>query len=146
MIVPQTFATLFARTLDLFRDPAAKEGQKVQFRALVDQMKGDAVTVAIDGGRLSVNGTPLDGPAYAVLTQRLDLHSIGEIKIPAAPPPGEMFELLKALAEQPGESDVAARLRATGAQRIGVTIQAAVAADPVVPKASATPKMDLGTD
>jgi len=146
MIVPQTFATLFARTLDLFRDPAAKEGQKVQFRALVDQMKGDAVTVAIDGGRLTVNGTPLDGPAYAVLTQRLDLHSIGEIKIPAAPPPGEMFELLKALAEQPGESDVGARLRATGAQRIGVTIQSPVAADPVVPKASATPKMDLGTD
>lgn len=146
MIVPQTFATLFARTLDLFRDPAAKEGQKVQFRALVDQIKTDAVTVAIDGGRLSVNGTPLDGPAYAVLTQRLEFHSIGEIKIPAAPPPGEMFELLKALAEQPGESDVAARLRATGAQRIGVTMQSAVAADPVMPHKPVTPKMDLGTD
>jgi len=146
MIAPQTFATLFARTLDLFRDPAAKEGQKVQFRALVEQIKTDAVTVAIDGGRLSVNGTPLDGPAYAVLTQRLEFHSIREIKIPAAPPAGEMFELLKALAEQPGESDVAARLRATGAQRIGVTMQSAVAADPVVPRASATPKMDLGTD
>lgn len=136
MIVPQTFATLFARTLDLFRDPAAKEGQKVQFRALVDQIKGDAVTVAIDGGRLSVNGTPLDGPAYAVLTQRLEFHAIGEIKIPAGPPPGEMFELLKALAEQPGASDVAARLRAAGGQRIGVTMQSPVAA----------PKMDLGTD
>jgi len=146
MIVPQTFATLFARTLDLFRDPAAKEGQKVQFRALVDQMKSDAVTVAIDAGRLSVNGTALDGPAYAVLTQRLEFHAIGEIKIPAAPPPGEMFELLKALAEQPGESDVAARLRATGGQRIGVTIQSAVAADPVVPRAPTAPKMDLGTD
>jgi HEAT repeat protein len=138
MIVPQTFATLFARTLDLFRDPAAKEGQKVQFRALVEQIKTDAVTVAIDGGRLSVNGTPLDGPAYAVLTQRLEFHSIGEIKIPAGPPPGEMFELLKALAEQPGESDVAARLKATGAQRIGVTIQSAIAAP--------APKMDLGTE
>jgi len=146
MIVPQTFATLFARTLDLFRDPAAKEGQKVQFRALVDQIKSDAVTVAIDGGRLSVNGTPLDGPTYAVLTQRLEFHSIGEIKIPAAPPAGEMFELLKALAEQPGESDVVARLRATGAQRIGVTMQSVVAADPVVPHASATPRMDLGTE
>jgi len=146
MIVPQTFATLFARTLDLFRDPAAKEGQKVQFRALVEQIKTDAVTVAIDGGRLSVNGTPLDGPAYAVLTQRLEFHSIREIKIPAAPPAGEMFELLKALAEQPGESDVAARLRATGAQRISVTIQSPVAADPVVPRTSATPKMDLGAD
>ncbi|HEV8398524.1 MAG TPA: HEAT repeat domain-containing protein [Gemmatimonadales bacterium] len=138
MIVPQTFATLFARTLDLFRDPNAKEGQKVQFRGLVDQIKSDAVTVAIDGGRLSVNGTPLDGPAYAVLTQRLEFHSIGEIKIPAGPPPGEMFELLKALAEQPGESDVAARLKATGARQIAVTIQSAIAAP--------TPKMDLGTE
>ena len=146
MIVPQTFATLFARTLDLFRDPTAKDSQKVQFRALVEQIKTDAVTVAIDGGRLSVNGTPLDGPAYAVLTQRLEFHAIGEIKIPAAPPPGEMFELLKALAEQPGETDVAGRLRATGAQRIGVTIQAPLAADPVASRAPATPKMDLGTD
>jgi len=124
MIVPQTFATLFARTLDLFRDPTAKEGQKVQFRALVDLLKVDAVTIAIDGGRLAVNGTPLDGAPYAVLAQRLEFHSVGEIQIPAATPPAAIFELLRALADQPGESDVPTRLGTEGAQGIKVAIQA----------------------
>jgi HEAT repeat protein len=120
MIVPQTFATLFARTLDLFRDPAAKEEQKAQFRALVDQLKFGGVTVKIDGGRVTVNGTPLDGAAYTALAQRLEFHSVDEIQIPAAPPPAEVFELLRALADQPGEDDIPTRLRATGAQRISV--------------------------
>jgi len=133
MIVPQTFAALFARTLDLFRDPAAKEGQKVQFRALVELLKVDAVTVTVDGGRLAVNGTPLEGAAYAVLAQRLEFHAVGEIQIPAAAPPAEMFELLRALADQPGEGDVASRLRATGAQRISVAIQASVSQEVAAP-------------
>src|SRR5882762_9711541 len=120
MIVPQTFATLFARTLDLFRDPAAKEEQKAQFRALVDQLKFGGVTLKIDGGRVTVNGTPLDGAAYTALAQRLEFHSVEEIQIPAAPPPAEVFELLRALADQPGEDDIPTRLRATGAQRISV--------------------------
>lgn len=123
MIVPQTFATLFARTLDLFRDPTAKEGQKTQFRALVDQLRFDAVSITVAAGRLAVNGMPLDGAACAALAQRLEFHSIGQIQIPAAPPPAEMFELLRALADQPGEDDIATRLRGTGAQRISVAIQ-----------------------
>ena len=128
MIVPQTFATLFARTLDLFRDPTAKEGQKVQFRALVELLKLDAVTIAIDAGRLAVNGTPLDGPACTVLAQRLEFHSVGEIQIPAATPPAEVFELLRALADQPGESDVPSRMRTAGAQGIKVAVQAPLTA------------------
>src|SRR6267378_7136789 len=120
MIVPQTFATSFARTLDLFRDPAAKEDQKTQFRALVDQLKFGGATLKIDGGRVTVNGTPLDGAAYRALAQRLEFHAVGEIQIPAAPPPAEVFELLRALADQPGEDDIPTRLRATGAQRISV--------------------------
>jgi HEAT repeat protein len=124
MIVPQLFATLFARTLDLFRDPAAKEDQKVQFRALVEQLRLVGVTVAVDGGRLVVNETPLEGPAYAALAQRLEFHSVARIQISAAPPPAEVFELLRALADQPGDDDVPTRLRATGAQRITVAIQA----------------------
>ena len=127
MIVPQTFATLFARTLDLFRDPTAKEGQKVQFRALVELLKLDAVTITIDGGRLAVNGTPLDGAGYRVLAQRLEFHSVSEIQIPAATPPAEMFELLRALADQPGESDVPSRLQTAGGERIKVAIQAPLA-------------------
>jgi len=139
MIVPQTFATLFARTLDLFRDPTAKEGQKVQFRALVELLKLDAVTVTVDGGRLAVNGIPLEGAAYAVLAQRLEFHSVGEIRIPAAPPAAEMFELLKALADQPGEGDVSTRLRSTGAQQISVGIQASVSHDVAAAPAAAAP-------
>jgi HEAT repeat protein len=127
MIVAQTFATLFARTLDLFRDPAAKEDQKVQFRALVEQLRFDAVSITIDAGRLVVNGAPLDGAACAALAQRLEFHSIAQIQIPAAPPPAEMFELLRALADQPGEDDVPTRLRGNGAQRISVAIQSALA-------------------
>ncbi len=146
MIVPQAFATLFARTLDLFRDPAAKEDQKAQFRALVAQLKLDSATVTIDGGRVAVNGTPLEGEAYAALAQRLEFHSVGEIQIPADPPPSEMFQLLRALADQPGQDDVPTRLRASGAQRITVAIQSPFAAEPIVPQAPAAPRIDLGTD
>jgi HEAT repeat protein len=131
MIVPQTFATLFARTLDLFRDPAAKEDQKVKFRALVEQLRFDAVSIATDAGRLTVNGTPVEG---AALAQRLEFHSIGRIQIPAAPPAAEMFELLRALADQPGEDDVPTRLRGNGAQRISVAIQSPLSAAPVAPQ------------
>jgi HEAT repeat protein len=142
MIVPQTFATLFARTLDLFRDPAAKEEQKAQFRALVDQLKFGGVTVKINGGRVTVNGTPLDGAAYTALAQRLEFHSVEEIQIPAGPPPGEVFELLRALADQPGEDDIPTRLRAAGAQRISVVSvphQVPVPPAPAAPSPSAPP-------
>ena len=124
---PQEFAALFARTLDLFRDPSAKEEQKSQFRALVGMFKAAGVTLATQGGRLIVNSTMLagTGPADA-LAQRLELHSVSEITIPADPPLNEIFELLRGLAEQPGHEDIAARLKASGASRISVTMHAAV--------------------
>ena len=139
MIVPQTFATLFARTLDLFRDPAAKEDQKVQFRALVDLLRLGNVAITMDGGRVVINGTPLDGQAFTTLVQRLELHSVSEIQITAAPPPSEMFELLRALADQSQENDIATRLRAAGAQRVKVAMQTFAAPAP-------QPKLDLGTE
>jgi len=137
MIVPQAFATLFARTLDLFRDPTAKEDQKTQFRALVDQLRFDAVSITVVAGRLAVNGTPVDGAACGALAQRLEFHSIGQIQIPAAPPAAEMFELLRALADQPGEDDVPTRLRGNGAQRISVTIQSTSTVPQVSPQVPA---------
>ena len=148
MIVPQTFAASFARTLDLFRDPAAKEDQKTEFRALVALLKDDGVTLKADGARVEVNGTALDGPGLTSLVQRLDLHSIGEIAIPANPPPAQVFELLKALADQPGQDDVPTRLRAGGVERITVAMQSPLGTrepDPIVPRAS-VPGRDLGTD
>ena len=120
MATPQEFATLFARTLDLFRDPGAKDEQKAQFRALAGLLKTEGVTIAVQDGRLIVNGTPLDGDA---LLQRLEFHAVKGITIPPDPPLTETFELLRVLAEQPGDEDIAARLRASGATRVGVTIQ-----------------------
>jgi len=123
MIPPQEFAALFARTLDLFRDPAAKEEQKAQFRALVAMLKLEGATVASRGGRLKVNGTALEGgEPYDSLAQRLDFHSVSEIVIPPDPPLNETFELLRALAEQPGDADIATRLRTAGAARITVAM------------------------
>ncbi|MEX2155536.1 MAG: HEAT repeat domain-containing protein [Gemmatimonadales bacterium] len=131
MTRPQEFATLFARTLDLFRDPGAKEEQKAQFRALAALLKLEGATVALQGGRLVVNGTPLDeSGAYDSLAQRLDFHAVSEISIPPDPPLNETFELLRALAEQPESDDIATRLRATGAARI-IVAMVAVASDPL---------------
>jgi HEAT repeat protein len=123
MTQPKEFAAVFARTLDLFRDPAAKEEQKVQFRALVALLKVEGATLAARDGRLVVNGTALDtGPPYDALAQRLEFHAVGEITIPSDPPLHETFELLRALAEQPGE-EVASRLRGGGSGRISIAMQ-----------------------
>jgi HEAT repeat protein len=122
----QEFAALFARTLDLFRDPTAKEDQKEQFRGLVTLLKHEGATLAVQGGRLVINGTPLDEGVPESLARRLEFHSVSEIVIPADPPLNEIFELLRALAEQPGSEDIAARLRSTGATRITVAMQPAM--------------------
>lgn len=129
MATPQEFASLFARTLDLFRDPGAKEEQKAQFRALAGLLKVESMTIAVQDGRLVINGVPLEAD---VLLQRLEFHAVKEITIPADPPLAEAFELLRVLAEQPGEDDIASRLRATGATRIQVEIQRFVLETPAV--------------
>src|SRR5437899_11261038 len=114
MVRPQEFVALFARTLDLFRDPGAKEEQKAQFRTLAGLLKLASVTLAVRDGHLVVNGTTLDGKT---LLQRLEFHSVKEIAIPTDPPLGELFELLRALADQPGDEDIPSRLRSDGAHR-----------------------------
>ena len=134
MASPQDFAALFARTLDLFRDPGAKEVQKAQFRMLAGLLKLQGVTLGVQDGRLMVNGTTLDGNTLA---QRLEFHSVKEITIPADSPVAEVFELLRALAEQPGDEDIASRLKANGAKRIAVTMHTPVleAEPPTIPVA-----------
>src|SRR5262245_28628735 len=129
MATPQDFATSFARTLDLFRDPSAKEDQKAQFRALAGMLKTAALTLAAHDGRLLVNGAAVNGDT---LLQRLEFHAVKEVAIPADPPLAEMFELFKALAEQPGDEDIVSRLRRGGAQRIAVTMHNFVLDTPVV--------------
>src|SRR5882762_4584767 len=130
MATPQDFAASFARALDLFRDLGAKEEQKAQFRTLAGILKVDGVTISAQDGKLLVNGAPVVGDT---LLQRLEFHSVKEIAIPADPPLAEMFELLRALADQPGEDDLAARLRASGAAHVSVRMQTFVFGTPIAP-------------
>ena len=158
----ETFAARLARCVDLFRDPGAKEGQKAQFRAVLGLLQDAAVTLRLHAGRLELNGVPCEGPGLAGLIERLDLHGISEIAVPQNPPAPELFELLQALADQPG-ADVPSRLRAAGAGRIRVTLASAEpppaaatappedlrARDPMTPSPGAPgdrPARSLGTD
>jgi hypothetical protein len=135
----QELAALFARTLDLFRDPAAKEEQKAQFRALIGMLKAGAVTLATQGGRLIINSTMLAvSPPADSLAQRLELHAVDEITIPADPPLPEIFELLRGLAEQPGHEDIATRLKAGGATRVTVRMHKFLLETPVLTAAPTT--------
>src|SRR2546428_5322642 len=112
-----TLATRFARCVSLFRDPSAKSDQKKEFRALLGLLQETAVTLRLahGGSGIELNGVACEGEGLAVLVQRLDLHGIGEIALPANPPPAQLFELLQALADQPGAHDVTSRLAAAGA-------------------------------
>ena len=156
MLVPHAFATHFARTVELFRDPQAKTGQKAQFRALLALLKHDAVTLKRAGGTVTVNGTAVDGAAFEPIRRQLERHSVGELTIPANPPPDQVFQLLTALAGEPGAADLPTRLRASGAERItvavarlfdrgeeSVTIERTGEAGEGPTRA---PKLDLGTD
>ena len=136
MATPQDFAASFARTLDLFRDSGAKEEQKAQFRTLAGLLKGEGVTISAQDGKLLVNGAAVDGET---LLQRLEFHSVKEIAILADPPVAEMFELLRVLAEQPGDEDIASRLRASGATRVSVRMQTFVFGTPIVPPSKPRP-------
>ena len=162
MLVPHAFATHFARTVELFRDPKDKTGQKAQFRALLVLLKQDAVTLKRDGGSVTVNGTAVDGAAFEPLRRQLERHDVSELTIPADPPPDQLFEVLKALAGEPGApgyADLPTRLRARGAERItvamarlfepeppapAVTIERTE--DPGAPAPEAAPALDLGVD
>src|SRR2546428_212534 len=115
-------ARRFAPCVSLFRDPTAKAEQKKEFRALLGLLQETTVTLRLaqGGSGIELSGAPCEGAGLAVLMGRLDLHGIGEIALPATPPPAQLFELLQALADQPGAHDVASRLAAAGADRIRV--------------------------
>src|SRR5205809_390305 len=115
-------ATRFAHCVSLFRDPTGKAEQKKEFRALLGLLQDTAVTLRLaqGGSGIEANDVPCEGEGVAVLVERLDLHGIGEIALPANPPPAQLFELLQALADQPGAHDVTSRLAAAGADRIRI--------------------------
>src|SRR2546428_10970945 len=91
MATPQDFAASFARALDLFRDPGAKEEQKSQFRTLAGILKVDGVTISAHDGKLLVNGAPVVGDT---LLQRLEFHTGKRIGIPATAPVDVMLKLV----------------------------------------------------
>src|SRR5437867_4079727 len=123
MSFAETFTAHLARAVDLFRDPEKKEDQKREFRALVTMLQEQGATVRAVGGRISVNGDPVDGPQLSPLLQRLELHGVSELTIPQDAPLSEVFALLRALAEQPRwEEDIATRLRASGDSRVSVSM------------------------
>src|SRR5438309_9155701 len=115
-------AARFAQCVSLFRDPSAKTEQKKEFRALLGLLQDAAGTLRLapGGSGIELNGVPCEAAGLATLVERLDLHGIGEIALPANPPPTQLFELLQALADQPGTHDVANRLAAAGADRIRI--------------------------
>jgi HEAT repeat protein/PBS lyase HEAT-like repeat-containing protein len=146
MATLETFATRFARCVSLFRDPGAKDEQKAEFRALVSLLKDTSVTVRVAGGRIEVNGVPCEGETLTGLVQRLDFHGIGEIALAPDPPPAQLFELMRALAEQPGASgdDVATRLSAAGASRIKIVPAAGTPPPSSAPPSSRQPVASPG--
>ena len=151
MLSPQTFATHLARAVDLFRDPDAKALQKTELRALMGLLSIAPVSLKTDGGSLVINGTVVEGVIYRSLVERLSLHNVREITLPSDAPPGDIFNLLKTLADQPTSDNVPTRLRSTGTQRVTVEIarlfsevdnQEGQKPDPGKP----APKIELGVD
>ena len=125
MVNPVVFATHLARAVDLFRDPAKKEDQKREFRILVGLLKESGVAARIVDEVLQVNGEAVTAPEFQPLVQRMLLHGVTELMIPADAPVAHLFELLRALADQPGASvTIASRLRASGANRVSVVLAA----------------------
>jgi HEAT repeat protein len=151
MINPVVFATHLARAVDLFRDPAKKDEQKREFRTLVGMLKEGDVGVRIRNNRLEVNGEAVTAPEFQPLVQRMTLHGVTELTVPRDAPVAHLFELLRALAEQPGgPSDIVSRLQSSGAYRVSVVMAAmdlaeeAPAAQGTAPTAP-TGGRDLGT-
>jgi hypothetical protein len=122
MPAPDILAAQFARCVELFRDPSAKDGQKAEFRALLNLLQHDGLSLQDDGVRVVVNGVSVESPAMSSLAHRLAFHNVSEITVPRDPPANEVFELVKALSEHPSMEDVSSRLRALGAGSVSVTL------------------------
>src|SRR2546430_1101058 len=120
---PELIAQRLARCVELFRDPDAKQVQKAEFRALLGLLKGQTVVLTDSAGQLLVNGVAVQGKVGSLI-QRMGLHNVGEITIQPPAPPSDVFELLRALSDQPalGTEDIPTRLRQAGVNQVTVAI------------------------
>ena len=139
-----TIATRLARCVELFRDPGAKDAQKAEFRVLLGLLQELPVTLTVAAGHLELNGVPCEGAALTGLIQRLDLHGVGSIALPQNPAPAQLFELLRALADQPGLEDFATRLGGSGGTGIRVTSAGEAEAPPPAAPAQRSPHDGVG--
>src|SRR5438132_2205830 len=115
MTPPEALATQLTRCVELFRDPKRTEDQKAALRDLLSLLREGGLSLRQDGTGLRVNGAQLESAALGPLIHRLSLHNVSEIMMPRQPPPGEVFQLVMAIAERPRADNVATRLRADGA-------------------------------
>ena len=122
MAAPEILAARFAHCVELFRDPKAREEQKVAFRILIDLLRDDALQLRDQNGKLVVNGARVEGGAATPLLHRLALHNVGEILVPRQPPPIDVFELVRTLATKPNADDFRTRLTVAGVQSISATL------------------------
>lgn len=127
MLSPEHFAVTLARAVDLFRThPHAVPDQKGALRALVALSKLGGPTVTVDGGQLLVDGAvvPATLPAIAALAGLLDRLGVREIRIGRGASPGDLLNLLQALAVPPeeyaGPEGVEQRLRQSRAFSVSV--------------------------
>src|SRR6266581_4886588 len=120
---PELIAQRLARCVELFRDPDAKQVQKAEFRALLGLLKDQTVVITESAGQLLVNDVAVQGKVGSLI-QRIGLHNVGEITIQPQAPPSDVFELLRALSDQPalGTEDIPTRLREAGVNQIRVAI------------------------
>lgn len=119
MEYPETFGIHFARAVELFRDPAAKDDQKQEFRSLMRMVERGAVKLVDAGDRLLVNDVAVTFPATERLTQRLRDHRIRAVEITQAAKPSDVFHLLRALSGA-AERPLAEYLTEVGATSVAV--------------------------
>jgi HEAT repeat protein len=120
MPTPDTLVAHLARCVERFRDASAKEEQKAEFRALMSLLETDPLVVRQAAGRMTVNGSPVDGAAAVSLGARLALHAVAVVTVPRGALPAEVFELVKALASPPGIEDGVFKLEVAGSGRVSV--------------------------
>src|SRR5207247_8536242 len=101
----------------------AKQVEKAAYRTLLGLLKGQTVVITESAGQLVVNGVAVQGKVGS-LVQRIGLHNVGEITIQPHAPPSDVFELLRALSDQPalGTEDIPTRLRQAGVNQVTVAL------------------------
>lgn len=109
MINADHFAVTLARAAHLFRTSPDIAQRKTVLRALVALTKLGSITVAVRGGELTVEGKPVSAslPFISDLTSQLEAHRVTTVSFSQGAPPSEVLNLLRRLATEPDDDQVA---------------------------------------